>query len=145
MKNLRPPMASMDIVTRLENWGACQRGRSGGAMVARESRRSSPYGGQGYKCMTDVICNMLRLAANGPTGGTHTQSKLDFGDADAINRAWQALAVRHKTILKDLYALNRPVAVICRELDIKHWPATFFKRELLDAQNAIYQLTLRNK
>ena len=133
----RVPMAEMDIVTRLENWGQCQRGRTGGAMTARESRRSSPYGGGGYQCMTAVICHMLRMQANAPAGGTYTQSKLDFEDAATLMRAYAVLSVRHKLLLRDLYALGRPVNVICREMDIKHWPAIHWKREIEGAQQAI--------
>lgn len=106
-------------------------------MSTRETRRASPYGGQGYRCMTDVVCNIIRAAAEGPAGGPASQSQLDFDDAATINRAWSALGPRHRLLLRDLYALARPVNVICRELNIKHWPATHWKRELLAAQEAI--------
>lgn len=134
----KPDVSNRDIVTRLENWAACQRGRRGGAMVARETRRSSPYGGQGYTCMTDVVCNIMRMAAEGPTGRSSVQSnKLDFDDAATITRAWQRCNIRHKTLLKDFYALGRPPHILCRELSIKHWPASHWNRELRQAQEAI--------
>lgn len=136
----RPSVASQDIATRLANWGDCQRGKGGGVMATKETRRSSPYGGQGYKCMTLVVCNMMRMQAKGPTGGAPTQAKLDFEDAATIHRAWGGLCVRHKLLLRDLYALGRPVNVICREMDIKHWPASHFKGELLAAQAAIEKI-----
>lgn len=133
----KPDVSGRDIATRLENWGACQRGRTGGAMVARETRRSA-YGGSGYTCMTAVVCNIMRMAAEGPTGRSSVQSnKLDFDDSATITRAWQQLKVRHKTLLKDFYALGRPVHILCRELDIKHWPASHWNRELRAAQDAI--------
>lgn len=128
-------MAARDIATRLENWGMCQRGRGGGSMRSKETR--SGYGGGGYKCMTDVVCTILRDAAKGPRGGSAAQSKLDFGDAATIDRAWSKLGARHRLLLRDLYALGRPVNVICRELSIKHWPAIHWQRELRAAQEAI--------
>lgn len=130
-------MADKDIATRLDNWGLCQRGKGGGSMSTRETRRTSPYGGGGYQCMTDVVCTMMRDAANGPRGGATSQSKLDFDDAATINHAWLKLGVRHRLLLRDLYALGRPPNVICRELSIKHWPASHWKRELRAAQDAI--------
>ena len=133
----KPLMCEQDIAARLINWGMCQRGRSGGAMVARETRRSSPYGGQGYQCMTAVVCGMLKAAAKGPSGGIPTQSRLDFGDASTINLAWQKLSPRHRLLLRDLYVLDRPVYVICRELNIRHWPGIHWNRELAVAQQAI--------
>lgn len=130
-------MCEQDIETRLINWGLCQRGRGGGSMAARETRRSSPYGGQGYTCMTDVVCNIMRAAAKGPAGGRTTQSKFDFEDAATINRAWQRVGPRHRLLLRDLYALGRPVNVICRELSIKHWPGIHWNREVSAAWDAI--------
>ena len=113
-------------------------------MSTRETRRASPYGGQGYRCMTDVVCNIMRAAAQGPAGGPASQSMLDFEDAATIDRAWAALGPRHRLLLRDLYALARPVNVICRELSIKHWPASHWRRELLEAHEAI-ETILRNK
>lgn len=126
----------MNIVLRLENWGLCQRGRGGGAMATRETRRTS-RGGGGFTCMTDVVCNMMRIAATGPARGSVTQSRLDFEDAAVINRAWLQLPPRPKLLLRDHYALARPVNIICRELNIKHWPNIHWQRELLRAQEAI--------
>jgi hypothetical protein len=133
------PMLQRDIVTRLHNWGACQRGKPGGSMVARETRRSSPYGGQGYKCMTDVVCTMLRDAANGPKGGNRSASRLDFDDSRTIQAAWAKLTIRNQTLLKHHYVLERTWYVICRELDIKHWPPRHFDRELQVARDEIEQ------
>jgi hypothetical protein len=133
-------MVDRDIATRLDNWGLCQRGKGGGSMSTRETRRTSPYGGSGYKCMTNVICNLMREAAHGPKGGAAAQSKLDFEDAATINRAWSELAPRFRLLLRDLYALGRPVNVICRELNIKHWPASHWKRELLAAHDAVERI-----
>lgn len=125
------------IVVRLENWGSCQRGRSGGAMISKETRNTSPYGGQGYKCMTDVVCTMMRMAANGPSGGHSTQSRFDFMDSGLINDAWKKLGPRHRLLLRDLYVLNRPVHIICHELSIRYWPARHWNLELEAAQSAI--------
>lgn len=133
----KEPMQTQDIAKRLDNWGLCQRGKGGGSMSTRETRRASPYGGQGYRCMTDVVCTIMRAAAQGPAGGPTSQSKLDFEDAATINRAWAALGPRHRILLRDLYALGRPVNVICRELNIKHWPALHWRRELHEAHEAI--------
>jgi hypothetical protein len=130
------PMSDKDIASRLVNWGLCQRGRGGGSMSTRETRRMS-RGGGGLVCMTAVVITLMRQAAHGPAGGATMQSNLDFHDAEVINRAWLRLGVRHKLLLRDLYALGRPVNVICRELSIKHWPASHWQRELLAAQDAI--------
>lgn len=136
----KPNMDEMTIGRRLENWGHCQRGKGGGSMLTRETRRTSAYGGQGYKCMTNVVCTMMREAAHGPKGGAATQAKLDFLDAAVINAAWLKLDVRHKLLLRDFYALARPVNVICREMSIKHWPASHWQRELEAAQGAIAKI-----
>ncbi len=95
--------------------------------------------------MTGVVCNIMRMHAEGPKGGAATQSKLDFSDSATITEAWLICKVRHKTILKDFYALGRPVHILCRELDIKHWPASHWKKELLDAQNSISKLLTGGK
>jgi hypothetical protein len=133
----KPNMEDLNIDKRLENWGYCQRGKGGGSMTTRETRRVSPYGGQGYRCMTNVVCTLMREAASGPAGGAATQSKFDFADAATINSAWQQLATRYKLLLRDFYVLARPVNVICREMSIKHWPASYWQRELRAAQTAI--------
>lgn len=135
--NAKPDMADKAIEKRLENWGLCQRGKGGGSMSSRETRRSSPYGGGGYQCMTNVVCNIMKEAAQGPKGGAVSQSKLDFEDSFAIEWAWSRLGARYRMLLRDLYALGRPVNVICRELNIKHWPSSHWKRELLAAHDAI--------
>lgn len=140
----KPSMEDMGIEKRLENWGYCQRGKGGGSMLTRETRRVSPYGGQGYKCMTDVVCTLMREAASGPKGGAASQSKLNFEDAAAINTAWLQLGVRHKLLLRDFYVLDRPVNVICREMSIKHWPASHWQRELKAAHRAIESMVERN-
>jgi hypothetical protein len=140
----KPNMEGMSIDKRLENWGYCQRGKGGGSMMTRETRRVSPYGGQGYKCMTNVVCTLMREAASGPVGGAATQSKLDFDDAATINAAWLVLPTRQKLLLRDFYALGRPVNVICRALEIKHWPASHWQRELHAAQAAIESLLEQN-
>ena len=140
MKKSKPAMHERDIEARLINWGMCQRGRSGGRMLARETRRTSPYGGQGYKCLTAVVINNMRQAAHGPVGGIATQSTLDFHDAEVINRAWQRLGVeqfKHKLLLRDLYVLGHSPNAICRNLDIKHWPTSHWRRALAEAQAAI--------
>jgi hypothetical protein len=128
------PVSERGIEARLINWGLCQRGRGGGTMRARETR--SGYGGGGYRCMTDVVCTIMRDAAKAPRAGA-TQSPLDFGDSQIINDAWQRLPVRPRLLLRDFYALGRAVNVICRELNIKHWPAIHWQRELMAAQEAI--------
>jgi hypothetical protein len=130
-------MEQPTIEQRLRNWGHCQRGKGGGSMSTRETRRVSPYGGQGYQCMTNVVCTLMREAANGPKGGAATQAKFDFADAATVNAAWLLLGVRHKLLLRDLYVLERPVNVICREMSIKHWPTSHWQRELQAARDAI--------
>lgn len=138
-------VAEQSIDLRLENWGLCQRGKGGGSMSTRETRRMSPYGGSGYQCMTNVVCNLMKEAAHGPKGGAATQAKLDFADASVINEAWAKADVRHKMLLRDFYALGRPVNVICRELSIKHWPAAHWQRELGAAQAAIESIIEKSK
>lgn len=126
-----------DIVTRLINWGNCQRGRSGGAMPARETRRSSPYGGQGYKCMTGVVCNIMKEAALGPVGSKTAQSRLDFDDAAKIQRGFQRLHVRYQMLLKNLYVYGQSPNAICRQLSIRHSPGGHWNSALREAQDAI--------
>jgi hypothetical protein len=136
-------MQERSIDTRLENWASCQRGKGGGSMSTRETRRTSPYGGGGYQCMTGVVCNLMREAAHGPKGGAASQSKLDFEDAAVINLAWVQLDVKPKLLLRDFYVLERPAHVLCRELDIRHWPASHWKRELAQAQEALQKIVDR--
>jgi hypothetical protein len=133
----KTPMCDMPIATRLDNWGLCQRGKGGGVMAARETRRASPYGGQGYQCMTLVACNALRNRALGPAPGKTAQSKLDFKDAERIQDAWRRLSIKHQLLLKDLYVLDKSVNTICRQLNIKHTPGFHWNRELAAAQDAI--------
>lgn len=129
------------IRERLENWGRCQRGASGGRMRAKETRSVSPYGGQGYKCMTAVVCNILASAATGDAGWHNSnRSYLDFTDSDIVTNAWMQMSDRQKTLLKLTYALNSPVFVICRKLDIRVWPESHFRRELKSAENIIQQI-----
>lgn len=133
-------MADREIDKRLENWGLCQRGKGGGSMSTRETRRTSPYGGGGYQCMTNVVCNLMKEAAYGPAGGAASQAKLDFADAATINSAWLRLDVRNKLLLRDFYALARAPNGICRELSIKLWPASHWQRALRAAQEAIQEI-----
>ena len=137
-----------DIDSRLINWGMCQRGRSGGMIRARETRSTSPYGGQGYKCMTAVVISNMRQAAEGPKGGRATQSRLDFHDAMVIDRAWQRLSLdqyKHKFLLRDFYVLGHSPTAICRNLDIKHWPASHWNRALQAARAAIESVIEKNE
>jgi hypothetical protein len=122
---------------RLANWGLCQRGRGGGAMATRETRRTSPYGGQGYKCMTDVVCTIIRNAANGAPPGKKAAASMDFKDAAIIQRAYAQLSVKHQMLLKNLYVLGQTPNAICRQLSIKHTPGHHWNRALAEAQDAI--------
>jgi hypothetical protein len=133
-------VSGKSIQARLENWGRCQRGATGGGMRAKETRSVSPYGGQGYKCITAVVCNILASGAVGKDGRTSTRSNLDFNDSEVITKAWLQMPDRQKTLLKWVYALNAPVLVICRRLEIRHWPASHFSRELKSAENIIQRI-----
>jgi hypothetical protein len=133
----KPEAEQLTIDQRLANWGHCQRGRTGGSMSARETRRSSPYGGQGYRCMTAVVCTLMREATSGPTGGPSAQARLDFADAARVHAAWMTLDPRTKLLLRDFYVLNTQPHVICRALNIRHWPGSHWLRELRSAQDAI--------
>lgn len=141
-------MTKAPIRDRLENWGKCQRGgvgAGGGTMRAKETRSASPYGGQGYKCMTGVICNLLATSATGPAGWREARSDanragLDFEDAKLISAAWVRLPERPKSLLKWSYVLNSPPSVVCRKLGIRHWPASHFKQELAAAESEIQKL-----
>lgn len=135
-------MMFSSLKQRLENWGKCQRGGAGGGLVrAKETRSASPYGGQGYKCMTGVICNMLETAATGPAGWRPMKSELlDRDDAKIVTSAWVRLSERPKAILKWCYILNKPPGEICRHLGIRQWPASHFKAELIAAEDAIQKL-----
>jgi hypothetical protein len=95
--------------------------------------------------MTNVVCTLMREAASGPKGGAATQAKFDFADAAAMNAAWLLLGVRHKLLLRDIYVLERPVNVICREMSIKHWPTSHWQRELRAAQDAIESILEKNR
>jgi hypothetical protein len=136
----KPNMEEQGIERRLENWGYCQRGKGGGSMLTRETRSTSPYGGQGYKCMTNVVCTLMREAAIGPRGGSVSQAKLDFEDAAVIQAVWLTLGPRHKLLLRDFYVLNTQQNVICRAMNIKHWPASHWQRELRAAQDAVQKI-----
>lgn len=131
---------------RLENWGKCQRsgGRpgSGQVMPAKETRRPGS-GGQGYKCMTEVICNGLRMAAEGERAWNGDRSKLDYEDAYKVNAAWVMLKDRQKTMLKLCFVDNEPPNVICRKLNILHWPAEHFKDEFYTSMDAMGAMLLR--
>lgn len=140
----KQPVADMGIVARLENWGWCQRGRTGGAMISKETRSTSPYGGQGYKCMTNTVCTIMREAANGPAPSRTAQSRLDFNDAAIIQSAWQKLSIRHQLLLKDLYVFDKAVNTICRQLTIRHTPGHHWNSELKSAQDAIFWIASQN-
>jgi hypothetical protein len=134
-------VSGKSILDRLDNWGRCQRGASGGRMRAKETRSVSPYGGQGYKCMTAVVCNILASAVVGEAGlHNSVRSNLDFADSEIITGAWLKMADRQKTLLKLVYVLNSPVFIICRKLDIRVWPESHFRRELKSAENIIQQI-----
>lgn len=138
-------MAKNSIRERLENWGMFQRAgtHTGGAgMRAKETRSASPYGGQGYKCMTSVICNMLATSATGPAGWRETRhgaamTSEEIADAKLVSGAWVRLSERPKSMLKWCYVLNKPPGEICRHLGIRAWPASHFKAELHAAEVAI--------
>lgn len=127
---------------RLENWGRFQRGGNrvgGGGMRAKETRSASPYGGQGYKCMTGVICNILASSATGPAGwrrGVPMTSE-EIADAKLVTLAFITLKERSKAILRWCYVQNAQPAVICRKMGISPWPASNFKRELEAAESEI--------
>jgi hypothetical protein len=136
----KPSTTPPTIEQRLVNWGHCQRGKGGGSMSTRETRRLSPYGGQGYQCMTNVVCNLMREAASGPVGGLASQAKLDFADSAVVNAAWLMLGYRNKLLLRDLYMLDRRPAAICRVLSIRLWPTSHWMRELEAAHQAIQKI-----
>lgn len=129
-------MSILPLKDRLENWGKYQRGgnRAGaGGMHAKETRSASPYGGQGYKCMTGVICNILAASATGPAGwqrGGAPMTSVEIADAKLVTLAYITLKERAKDILRWCYVQNAQPAVICRKLGIQAWPASVFKREL---------------
>ncbi len=136
----------LSLKDRLENWGKYQRGgnRPGaGGMRAKETRSASPYGGQGYKCMTGVICNILATSAVGASGwketrsGTAAMSSAEIADAKLVTLAYITLKQRAKDVLRWCYVLNAQPAVICRKLGIQPWPASAFKRELETAEAEI--------
>lgn len=141
MVKARRDVSEMVIAARLINWGLCQRGKGGGVMATRETRGVS-YGGGGYRCMTHVVCNIMREAVKGPPGGSTSQSRLDFVDAGRIQSAWQCLSIRHQLLLKDLYVLDKSVNTICRQLSIKHTPGHHWNSELRAAQDAIELVVL---
>jgi hypothetical protein len=127
---------------RLENWGKYQRGgnRAGaGGMHAKETRSASPHGGQGYKCMTGVICNILATSATGPSGWRQSvpMTSEEIADAKLVTLAYITLKDRAKDVLRWCYVLNAQPAVICRKLGIQPWPASNFKRELEAAEDGI--------
>gem|GEM_PF-6989857 len=106
-------------------------------MATRETRSTSPYGGQGYKCMTAVACNLLRIAANGAPPGKKTLASMNFEDAAIIQRAYMQLGVKHQMLLKNLYVLEQAPNAICRQLSIKHTPGHHWNRALAEAQEAV--------
>jgi hypothetical protein len=143
---------------RLEIWGRFQRGgafKTGGTMSARETRSVSPYGGQGYQCMTAVVCNILASAAAGPAGWSESNrggaklNKNQHADVALITSAWLRLPERPKLVIKHAYVLNSPPVVICRKLLIPFFPASHFKRELdaaeLDISKMLDTIAEENK
>lgn len=143
-------MSFASLKDRLENWGRFQRGGSralgGSGMHARETRSASPYGGQGYKCMTGVICNLLATSATGPAGWRETgrnatkMTSAEIADAKLITAAYVQLPWRTQSMLKWCYVLNKPTAEICRKLGIRVWPASHFNQELAEAEEAIAKI-----
>lgn len=127
-------MTERTIQDRLNNWGKCQRGGSGGAMSAKETRSGS---GSGGGCMTDVICTMMRQAANGGAASSGMRSDADHADAELVNRAWQQLRAEPKALLKWYYVHNKNPSEICRRLEIKHYPRSIFDNALGSAEDAI--------
>lgn len=135
-------MTLLSLKDRLENWGRYQRGgnRAGaGGMRAKETRSASPYGGQGYKCMTGVICNILATSATGPSGWKQTtpMTSAEISEAKLVTLAYITLKERSKEMLRWCYVLNAQPAVICRKIGIPTWPASNFKRELETAEAEI--------
>lgn len=133
-------VAATPLKQRLENWGKCQKGGAGGVMSAKETRSRSAYGGSGYTCMTGVVCNIMKLAANGPAGSSRGRSQLDHHDAAVIERAWVRLPIRPKMMLRLCYVLNSSPDYICRTLKIRRRPAADFIEELRLAELAISKL-----
>lgn len=130
--------AEKTIQERLENWGRCQRGVAGGGMRVKETRSTSPYGGQGYKCMTAVVCSIMAAAATGEAGWrAANRSTLDFTDSDLITKAWQKMPEKPRTLLKLAYALKTQEHVMCRQLNIRHWPASHLRRAKDEAENIL--------
>lgn len=129
-------VASTPIKQRLENWGKCQHGGAGGGVMRTKETRSG-HGGGGYQCMTGVVCNMMKMAANGPAGSSRNRSNLDHHDAAVIERAWVRLPIRPKMMLRLCYVLNSSPEYICRTLNIRRRPAADFIEELRLAERAI--------
>lgn len=131
--------AATPLKQRLENWGKCQKGGAGGVMSAKETRGPS-MGGGGGGCMTDMVCNIMKMAANGPAGSSRSRSNLDHHDAAVIERAWVRLPIRPKMMLRLCYVLNSSPEYICRAMKIRRRPAAYFVEELRLAELAISKL-----
>lgn len=128
-------MTERTIKDRLDNWGRCQRGGSGGGVMSAKETRSGS--GSGGGCMTDVICTMMRQAANGRAGSAGIRSDADHADAELINRAWLSMRADPKALLKWYYVHNKNPSEICRRLEIKHYPRKIFENALGAAEDAI--------
>lgn len=133
-------MTERTIKDRLNNWATVQRGGGGGPMAAKETRSGS---GSGGGCMTDVICTMMRQAANGGAASPGMRSDADHADAELVNRAWLLMRAEPKALLKWYYVHNKNPSEICRRLEIKHYPRKVFDNALGAAEDAIEVLLRR--
>ena len=106
-------------------------------MSARETRRTNPYGGGGYTCMTDVVCTKMRMAVTGEAGIKRGPGKRDFADSALVNAAWLKLPYIHKMILRDLYVYGHQIVAICRRYDIPVSRGSHWNTALREAQQAI--------
>lgn len=87
---------------------------------------------------TAFICDRMRAAKQGELPSGHAgNERMDAGDAALVERAWKALAPKHRELLRWHYIRHATPAMICRRMGIKPRPTSIFDLELARAEAEI--------
>ncbi len=116
-------MVAASIGDRLENWARCVR----------------PFADRPGS-MTGIICESLRKAALGNVWSGHGAERLDYEDAELIERGMYKLISQHRQILKWAYIRNARPEVICRDMKLPQRPISVFTDLFRAAQQSIAEL-----
>lgn len=110
-----------DIGSRLENW----------------ARWATATGAPSAASQTGAICDRLRKAELGSSGGSDERRKIDEDDALLLERHMPRLKTFDRLLLWWCYIDQARPEVVCRKLSIPRHPATEFVRLFRAAQDAI--------